>query len=181
MTAVRDIAPGEEFFRKLNEAALAAVIASRDPDIVVLQEAYSPPVVKQLAATCHFEHWASSQGHSVAFMSRLSIAGHVWRRVRWAKRAYLEIVTSTDFPEGTASETHVGGNAGTFTLTPGVGAHNDTDHFKYSFDSDAYNLTANASSTLNAGKPRGVAMPNWRKISLPWYSWIFIVGGLFHI
>ena len=79
------------------EAALAAVIASRDPDIVILQEAYSPPVVKQLAATCGFEHWASSQGHSVAFMSRLSIAGHVWRRVRWAKRAYLEIVTSTDF------------------------------------------------------------------------------------
>src|SRR5688572_32699558 len=35
---------------------------------------------------------------------------------------------------------------------------------------------ATASSTLNAGKPRGVAMPNWRKISLPWYSWIFIVG-----
>src|SRR5688500_437914 len=31
-----------------------------------------------------------------------------------------------------------------------------------------------ASSTLNAGKPRGVVTPNLRKISLPWYSWIFI-------
>ena len=30
-------------------------------------------------------------------MSRVEIAGHVWRRVRWAKRAYLEIVTATDF------------------------------------------------------------------------------------
>ena len=79
------------------EAALAAVIASRHPDIVILQEAYRPSVVKQLAETCGFAHFASSQGHSVAFMSRLSIAGHVWRRVRWAKRAYLEIVTSTDF------------------------------------------------------------------------------------
>ena len=79
------------------EAAIAAVISSREPDVVILQEAYRPSVVKQLAATCGFEHWASSQGHSVAFMSRLSIAGHVWRRVRWAKRAYLEIVTSTDF------------------------------------------------------------------------------------
>ena len=29
-------------------------------------------------------------------MSRLPIAGHVWRRVRWARRAYLEIVTATD-------------------------------------------------------------------------------------
>ena len=79
------------------ERALAEVIASRDSDVVILQEAYRPSVVKQLAASCGFEHWASSQGHSVAFMSRLSIAGHVWRRVRWAKRAYLEIVTSTDF------------------------------------------------------------------------------------
>ena len=79
------------------EAPLAAVISSCEPDIVILQEAYRPSVVQQLAATCGFEHWASSQGHSVAFMSRLAIAGHVWRRVRWAKRAYLEIVTSTDF------------------------------------------------------------------------------------
>ncbi|MEO5742512.1 MAG: endonuclease/exonuclease/phosphatase family protein [Vicinamibacterales bacterium] len=78
------------------EAPLAAVISSCEPDIVILQEAYRPSVVKQLAETCGFEHWASSQGHSVAFMSRLSIAGHVWRRVRWARRAYLEIVTSTD-------------------------------------------------------------------------------------
>jgi hypothetical protein len=27
-------------------------------------------------------------------MSRVEIAGHVWRRVRWARRAYLEIVTA---------------------------------------------------------------------------------------
>src|SRR5213594_3929087 len=30
-----------------------------------------------------------------------------------------------------------------------------------------------ASSTENAGMPRGVGTPNLRKISLPWYSWIF--------
>ena len=30
-------------------------------------------------------------------MSHIEIAGHVWRRTRWAKRAYLEIVTATDF------------------------------------------------------------------------------------
>ncbi len=30
-----------------------------------------------------------------------------------------------------------------------------------------------ASSTVNAGMPRGVGMPYLRKISLPWYSWIF--------
>ena len=79
------------------EEPLAAVISSCDPDVVIFQEAYRPSVIQQLARTCGYDHWASSQGHSVAFMSRLAIAGHVWRRVRWAKRAYLEIVTSTDF------------------------------------------------------------------------------------
>jgi endonuclease/exonuclease/phosphatase family metal-dependent hydrolase len=78
------------------EAALAAVISSCEPDIVILQEAYRPAVVQQLAAACGFETWASSQGHSVGFLSRPQIASHVWRRVRWAKRAYLEIVTATD-------------------------------------------------------------------------------------
>ena len=72
-------------------------LQSCEPDIVILQEAYRPDVVQQLAAACDFDSWASSQGHSVAFLSRLTIAGHVWRRVRWAKRAYLEIVTADDF------------------------------------------------------------------------------------
>src|SRR5450755_1669564 len=31
-----------------------------------------------------------------------------------------------------------------------------------------------ASSTENAGKPRGVATPYLRKSSLPWYSWMFM-------
>ena len=79
------------------EAAIASIISSVEPDIVILQEAYRPSVVEQLAKTCGFDHWASSAGHSVAFLSRVTIASHVWRRVRWAKRAYLEIVTSTDF------------------------------------------------------------------------------------
>ena len=79
------------------ESPLAAIISAASPDIVVLQEAYRPAVIEQLAKSCGFDHWASSPGHSVAFMSRVAIAGHVWRRVRWAKRAYLEIVTAADF------------------------------------------------------------------------------------
>ena len=79
------------------EEALAVVISSCEADVVILQEAYCPSVVQRLAGKCGFEHFASSAGHSVAFMSRLAIAEHVWRRVRWARRAYLEVVTSTDF------------------------------------------------------------------------------------
>ena len=78
------------------EARLADVITSCAPDVVILQEAYRPSVVEHLAKACGFETWASSAGHSVAFLSRLAIASHVWRRVRWAKRAYLEIVTASD-------------------------------------------------------------------------------------
>ncbi|HKY19793.1 MAG TPA: endonuclease/exonuclease/phosphatase family protein [Vicinamibacterales bacterium] len=77
------------------EGALGDVIAACAPDLVVLQEAYQPSVVRHLADTCGMPNWASSAGHSVAFMSRVEIAGHVWRRVRWAKRAYLEIVTGS--------------------------------------------------------------------------------------
>jgi len=79
------------------ESALGAVIGACAPDIVILQEAYRPSVVEQLAKACGMAYWASSPGHSVAFLSRLEIAGHVWRRVRWAKRAYLEIVTASGF------------------------------------------------------------------------------------
>lgn len=78
------------------EAAIAAVISACSPDMVVLQEAYQPAVVQRLSKECGFAHWASSPGHSVAFLSRLEIASHVWRRVRWAKRAYLEVVTRSD-------------------------------------------------------------------------------------
>lgn len=76
------------------ESLLAAIISAQEPDLVILQEAYRPEVVKHLADTCGFEHFASSPGHSVACLSHLAIAEHVWRRTRWAKRAYLEIVTA---------------------------------------------------------------------------------------
>src|SRR3970282_1464620 len=36
---------------------------------------------------------------------------------------------------------------------------------------------SSASSALKAGKPRGVGTPYFRKISLPWYSWIFMGVG----
>jgi endonuclease/exonuclease/phosphatase family metal-dependent hydrolase len=76
------------------ETALASVITESAPDLVVFQEASRPSVVQDLAARCGMTSWAASAGHSVAYMSRIDIAGHVWRRVRWARRAYLEVVTS---------------------------------------------------------------------------------------
>jgi endonuclease/exonuclease/phosphatase family metal-dependent hydrolase len=76
------------------EKLLAAVITACAPDVVIFQEAYSPSVIQQLSSVCAMPHWAATAGHSVGFMSRFAVATHVWRRVRWAKRAYLEIVLS---------------------------------------------------------------------------------------
>jgi endonuclease/exonuclease/phosphatase family metal-dependent hydrolase len=76
------------------ERQLAGVINACAPDLVIFQEAYSAAVVSQLASSCGMPHWAASSGHSVGFISRLPVASHVWRRVRWAKRAYLELVLS---------------------------------------------------------------------------------------
>jgi endonuclease/exonuclease/phosphatase family metal-dependent hydrolase len=76
------------------EEALSGVINSCDPDIVILQEAIRPSVVKDIADRCGMTQHASSAGHSVAFMSRVDVTRHVWRRVRWARRAYLELITA---------------------------------------------------------------------------------------
>ncbi len=75
------------------EAAIASIINASAPDLVVLQEANRPSVVQELASHCGMAHWAASPGHSLAYLSRIEIATHAWRRVRWAKRAYLELVT----------------------------------------------------------------------------------------
>ena len=79
------------------EAALAAVINACTPDVVIFQEASRTSVVQDLASRCGMDHWAASPGHSLAYISHVEIASHVWRRVRWAKRAYLELVTREGF------------------------------------------------------------------------------------
>lgn len=76
------------------EQTLAGIITACAPDLVIFQEANRPSVVEDLAARCGMAHCAASPGHSLAYMSRVEIASHVWRRVRWAKRAYLELVTA---------------------------------------------------------------------------------------
>ena len=74
------------------EKAIAAVIQECEPDIVVLQEAVDPEVVKRLASECAMKHWGSTPGYSLGFLSRIEIEHYAWHRVRWARRAYLELV-----------------------------------------------------------------------------------------
>lgn len=75
---------------------MASVINASAPDVVVLQEATRPDVVKQLAAETGMKTWASDPGHSVGFMSRLEIAHHHWHRPPSSRRAFLEIVPAGD-------------------------------------------------------------------------------------
>lgn len=71
---------------------IAAVVNACAPDLVVLQEATRPDVVERLAAATGMTRWASLPGHSVAYMSRLEIARHLWHRTPPTRRRFLEIV-----------------------------------------------------------------------------------------
>jgi exodeoxyribonuclease-3 len=74
------------------EAAIASVIKEAQADVVLFQEATRPDVVARIAAATGMKTWASTSGHSVAFMSRLDIAHHAWHRPRPCRRALLELV-----------------------------------------------------------------------------------------
>ena len=73
------------------EAQLAAVVRACAPDLVVLQEATKPDVVKQVAAEAGMAQWASRPGNSLAFMSRQPVQSFDWHKPRISRHAFLEI------------------------------------------------------------------------------------------
>jgi exodeoxyribonuclease-3 len=74
------------------EKLLAAVINSAEPDLVILEEAYDPAVVKHLAGLCGMKGWGANRGDSLAWLSRGGILHAEWHRTRLGKRRHLEIV-----------------------------------------------------------------------------------------
>jgi exodeoxyribonuclease-3 len=74
------------------EQLIAEVIRGCSPDFVVLQEAIRPPIVEALARACGMKVWGASPGDSLAFLSHFPVGQYSWRRVRWARRAHLEII-----------------------------------------------------------------------------------------
>jgi len=74
------------------EQALAAVIAAADADIVLLQEATSPTVVRRLAEATGLPHVLARRGSSVACLSREPVVSSRWHRSAWAQHAVLEVV-----------------------------------------------------------------------------------------
>jgi exodeoxyribonuclease-3 len=76
------------------EQALAEVIRSCAPDLVVFQEATRRPVIERLSAETGMPYWAAMPRESLAFMSRIEIAGYQWHRPRLSRHAFLEVVPS---------------------------------------------------------------------------------------
>ena len=74
------------------ERALAGVIKNCDPDLVVLEEATRPEVVRYLASACGMKAWGAHPGDSLAFLSRTEVSHYRWHGVLFGKRRYLEIV-----------------------------------------------------------------------------------------
>lgn len=73
------------------EQQLAAVIRTCEPDLVVLQEATNPDVVKAVAEAAGMEQWASRRGDSLGFISRRPVQSFGWHKPRISRHAFLEI------------------------------------------------------------------------------------------
>ena len=81
------------------EAALAEMIRSCRPDLVVFQEATNARVLEQLTALCGMAQCGAQPKTSLGFMSREPVAAHTWHRPRRSRHAFLEIQPKgVDFP-----------------------------------------------------------------------------------
>ena len=72
--------------------AIARVIADCRPDIVLLQEATRPEVVKAIAAEAGMAEWRSMARQSLAYLSRGPVEHSAWHRPRLSRHAFLEVV-----------------------------------------------------------------------------------------
>jgi exodeoxyribonuclease-3 len=71
--------------------AIASVIRACRPDVVLLQEATRPDVVRALAAETGLPEHGSHRGRSLGFLSKLAVARSVWRRPLVSRHAFLEL------------------------------------------------------------------------------------------
>src|SRR3954464_11670582 len=71
--------------------ALAAMIRSADPDLVVLQEARFPDAVNRIADLAGLAQFGAKRGESLAFISREPVSHAQWHKPRVSRHAFLEI------------------------------------------------------------------------------------------
>jgi exodeoxyribonuclease-3 len=76
--------------------AIGAVVRAASPDVVMLQEATDPEVVRSIAKESGMAHWGARPGHSTGFLSREPMDAHAWHHPRGARHAFLELVLPGD-------------------------------------------------------------------------------------
>jgi exodeoxyribonuclease-3 len=72
------------------------VIRHAAADLVLLQEATRAASVARIASLAELPHYASREGNSLAFLSRVPLAHHEWHRPRGSRHAFLEVVPTGD-------------------------------------------------------------------------------------
>lgn len=72
--------------------AIAAVINSVTPDLVLLQEATDPAVVEQIAEATGMAEWRAFSRQSLGFVSRHPVVFSEWIKPRVSRHAFIEIV-----------------------------------------------------------------------------------------
>jgi exodeoxyribonuclease-3 len=71
--------------------ALAAVIRSCEPDLVLLQEATDPANVSRLASAAGMADWRSFRAQSLGYLSRRRVIESQWVRPRISRHAFVEV------------------------------------------------------------------------------------------
>jgi exodeoxyribonuclease III len=74
------------------ERAIAEVIRSASPDVVLLQEATDPRVIERLGAETGLPHWGSRPAYSMGFLTKIPVAHHAWHQPGNARHHFLELV-----------------------------------------------------------------------------------------
>lgn len=74
------------------ERAIAGLIRSANPDVVLLQEAIDPRVIEQLAGDTGLPHWGSRPDHSMGFLTKIPVKFHAWHQPGNARHPFLELV-----------------------------------------------------------------------------------------
>ena len=74
------------------EEAIAAMIRSAQPDLVLLQEARYPDTVNRIADLAGLAQYGARRGESLAFISRTPVVEARWHKPRVSRHAFLEVV-----------------------------------------------------------------------------------------
>jgi exodeoxyribonuclease-3 len=78
--------------------ALANVINTCTPDVVLLQEATDPANVERLAEATRMGEWRAFSRQSLGFLARRPVVSATWIRPRISRHAFIEVVPADDAP-----------------------------------------------------------------------------------